>query len=606
MNRNSENLAIRDYAVIGDGHTAALVGSDGSIDWCCCPKFDSAAVFCRVLDAKRGGWCRIGPSSAASVTREYIGNTAVLATTYRSEHAHWRVTDFMPIHAGSEQPHIHEDTEHRILRLVEGLQGEASCVVEFRPTFDYARVPTIIEVTPSGASAHVADESMCIRSPVPLQVDDRGAASARWTLRAGERVWFALNYARRTCPADGDAVFEADLQRTIEYWNRWSARCSYQGPYHALVRRSALTLKLLSFAPSGAIIAAPTTSLPEQLGGLRNWDYRYTWLRDSALTLYALQSIGYHSEADAFFGWLERLCLRCSGGLRIMYTIEGRNTPGEVTLDHLAGYGNSRPVRIGNAAFDQEQLDVYGEVLDAAHLHVEWRKQPLAPETWAVLSRFADTAAARWCEPDQGIWEVRGPPQHFLYSKLMCWVALDRAIKIGQADGLPADALCWRSTRDQIREAILSQGYNENLGAFTQSLGGSVLDASALAIPMTGFLPATDPRVVSTMERIVERLTADGLVYRYRRSETEDGLPGHEGTFALCSFWLVDNLALAGRVAEARQLFERVADYANDVGLLAEEIEPHSGELLGNFPQGFTHLGLIRAALSIAKAERRA
>lgn len=606
MRSNLEHLAIRDYAVIGDGHTAALIGSDGSIDWYCCPQFDSGALFCRLLDAKRGGWCRIGPALEASMTREYVGNTNVLATTFRNEHVQWRVTDFMPIHAGSDDLHsIHEDTSRRILRLVEGLHGEASCELEFRPTFDYARATTAIEIAPRGAYAHTGSESMSLCSPIPVQIDERGAASAHWTLHAGERMWFALEYGECLSRSERNMDFEADLQRTLEYWNRWSARCTYEGPYHAFVRRSALALKLLAFAPTGAIIAAPTTSLPEQIGGVRNWDYRYTWLRDSALALYALQSIGYHREADAFFDWLERLCLRCSGGLRIMYTIDGGADLREVTLDHLTGYRSSRPVRIGNAAFEQRQLDVYGEVLDAAYLHVEWRKQPLSPDTWAVLTHFADTVATRWREPDQGIWEVRGPPQQFLYSKLMCWAALDRAIKISEADGLPADTEGWRRTRDEISETILRRGYNADLGAFTQALDGSVLDASALAIAMIGFLPATDLRVISTMDRIREQLTANGLVYRYPRAETEDGLPGNEATFALCSFWLVDNLALAGRLGQARELFERVVGYANDLSLLAEEIEPHSGELLGNFPQGFTHLALIRAALSIAKAESR-
>lgn len=605
MRSSPEYLPIDDYAVIGDGHTAALIGSDGSIDWCCCPQCDSPALFCRLLDAKRGGWCRIGPRSTAFGTREYVGNTNVLATMFHTDQARWRVTDFMPMHIGVDGRHTATGhASHRILRLVEGLAGEAECIVEFRPTFDYARSETAVEITPSGARATTDGESMCMRSPVPLTLDERGAVCACWRVHAGERLWFELEYGEAT-GTRRDVELETDLQRTLEYWREWSARCTYEGPYHPLVRRSALLLKLLAFAPSGAIIAAPTTSLPEEIGGVRNWDYRYTWLRDSALTLYALQSIGYHCEADAFFKWLEQLCLQCSGGLRIMYSIDGGTDLQEVTLEHLAGYRNSRPVRTGNAAFEQTQLDVYGEVLDAAHLHAERRRQPLAPETWAVLTRFADAASERWREPDQGIWEVRGRPRQFLYSKLMCWAALDRAIKIGEADGLPADTERWRSIREQIREAILSRGYNKELGAFTQSFDSSVLDASALAIPMVGFLPATDPRVLSTMDCIRERLTANGLVYRYMRDETEDGLPGDEATFALCSFWLVDNLALAGRISEARALFERIVGYANDVGLLAEEIEPHSRELLGNFPQGFTHLALIRAALSIAKAERR-
>jgi GH15 family glucan-1,4-alpha-glucosidase len=603
MRSDSNYLAIRDYAVIGDGHTAALVGSNGSIDWCCCPQFDSPAVFCRLLDASRGGWCRIGPATPASITREYVPSTNILETTFQTEHAEWRITDFMPVQGGAANDK-HDEASHRILRLVQGLRGDASCVVEFRPTFDYARAPTEIEITPLGAHAHKAHECMHLRSPVPLQLDERGAAIARWSVHAGDRTWFELRYASAAA-ASSQPDFEAALQSTLAYWRSWSARCTYDGPYHPLVRRSALALKLLTFEPTGAIIAAPTTSLPEELGGVRNWDYRYTWLRDSSLTLYALQSIGYHEEADAFFKWLEQLCLCCSGRPQIMYSIEAGTDLTELTLDHLAGYRNSRPVRIGNAAFRQKQLDIYGEVLDAAHLHVEWMKHPLVSKTWGVFTRFADAAATRWREPDQGIWEVRGGPRHFLYSKLMCWVALDRAVKISETLALLANTERWRATREEIRAEILCRGYNDELGAFTQSLDGSVLDASALAVPMTGFLPATDPRVLSTMDRIQEQLTRNGLVHRYWPSETDDGVAGSEAAFALCSFWLVDNLALTGRIAEAREMFERIVGYANDVGLLAEEIEPHSGDLLGNFPQGFTHLALIRAALSIAKTERR-
>ena len=540
-----------------------------------------------------------------------------------------RVTDFMPVHSrsadGASSEGRHEDvaSAHRILRLVEGLDGEVEMAVEFRPTFDFARGPTEVVPCEWGAYAASAHDSMMFYAPVPLRLDSRGAAVGRRRVRAGERLWFTLDYrsvgAPRDLPSDVPPGVppsatqppnvgsfpdpDAELRRTLDYWARWSARCTYEGPYHALVRRSALVLKLLTFQPTGAVVAAPTTSLPEEIGGVRNWDYRFTWLRDASLILYALQSIGYHAEADDFFEWLEALCLRCGGGLQIMYTIDGDPHLPESTLDHLEGYRGSRPVRVGNAAAGQTQLDVYGEVLDAAHLHIEAMRRPLRPETWAVLRYFADRAAARWREPDQGIWEVRGGPRHFLYSKLLCWVALDRALKIAERAELPADLERWRRAREEIRQAILIEGYDARIGAFTQALGESALDASALAIPLVGFLPPTDPRVQSTVERIRERLTSHGLVYRYRAEITDDGLPGGEATFALCSFWLVDNLALAGRVSEARTLFERIATNANDVGLLAEEIEPITGELLGNYPQGFTHLALIRAALSIAKAE---
>lgn len=606
--RTTPYRPIGDYALIGDGHTASLVAVDGSIDWCCCPQFDSPALFCRLLDARIGGWCRIGPAGRFSAARAYRGDTNVLTTTFDAPGGRWQVTDFMTMQEsgiGKQHP-AHADSSHRIFRLIEGLEGDTEAVVEFRPTFDFARARTRIDITSDGACAYSDCESMAIRSPVALRIDERGAARARWSLRGGQRLWFVVEYRPTTAPSAKPMVdSEAQLRQTIEYWSRWSARCSYEGPCHPLVRRSALTLKLLTFAPTGAIIAAPTTSLPEQLGGVRNWDYRYTWLRDAALTLYALQSIGYHEEADAFFGWLERLCLCCSEGLQIVYTIDAETDFAERTLDPLEGYRGSRPVRIGNAAFMQRQLDAYGEVLDAAHLHVGMDRHPLSADTWTVLHHFADIAAARWRELDQGIWEVRGPPQPFLYSKLMCWVALDRAIKISESTGLPADIPHWSRTREEIRSALLNRGYNAEIGAFTQALGAPVLDASALALPLVGFLPASDARVQSTVDRIRERLTSNGFVYRYFTRETDDGLPGDEGAFVLCSFWLVDNLALGGRINEARELFERIVGYANDVGLLAEEIDPNSGDLLGNFPQGFTHLGLIRAALSIAKAESR-
>lgn len=595
--------AIADYALIGDTQTAALVASDGSIDWCCCPTFDSPAVFCRLLDARVGGWCRVGPVAAFSARREYLGHTTVLMTHFETSGGEWRLTDFMPL---AQKQESSVGSSHRILRLVEGVRGTCECIVEFRPTFDFARAPTRFEINEHGAYACSDAQSMSMRSPIALQVGEREMASARWQLRAGERLWFVLEHRENsTAPADwSSSDCEMALQQTIEYWERWSARCTYEGPYHPLVRRSALTLKLLTFAPTGAIIAAPTTSLPEQIGGVRNWDYRYSWLRDAALTLYSLQSIGYHEEADAYFEWLEQLCLRCRDQPQIMYSIADGPELEEVTLDHLEGYRGSRPVRIGNAAFHQKQLDIYGEVLDAAYLHVRTSRHTLDQQTWEVLRRFANIAAARWREPDQGIWEVRGGPKHFLYSKLLCWVAVDRAIKLSETSSLAtSDVSHWRSTRDEIAQAILSEGYNAQAGAFTQAFGSAALDASVLAIPRVGFLPATDPRVISTFERIAEQLTRHGLVYRYRTTESNDGLPGDEGTFALCSFWLVDNLAAAGRINEARQLFERVTSYANDVALFAEEVEPTTGELLGNFPQGFTHLALIQAAMSIARAE---
>jgi GH15 family glucan-1,4-alpha-glucosidase len=492
---------------------------------------------------------------------------------------------------------------HEVVRLVEGLSGIAEVEVEFRPTFDFALAETTLAPHRNGATAKAGSEALVLSCPCELRFADSGALTGRFRVAAGERVWLALDYYPE---ADSQGLkpsartYDAELGRTLRYWREWWSDCRYEGPDAELVRRSALTLKLLTYEPTGAQVAAPTTSLPEQIGGVRNWDYRYTWLRDSSLVLYALQLLGYHEEATDFFGWLDRLCVTCRGKLQIMYTIDGEADIPERTLTHLEGYRRSSPVRVGNAAFDQKQLDIYGEVLDAVHLYHERAREPVRREWWDEVKFMADQTAERWREPDQGIWEVRGGPQHFLYSKLMCWVALDRAVKLADGSRQRADVRRWERALGEIRQTILEEGYNREIGAFTQTLGGRALDASALVVPLAGFLPATDPRVVSTAAKIQEQLTSGGLVYRYLN---DDGLPGGEATFALCSFWLVDNLALQGRADEARELFERVAGYANDLGLLAEEIDPASGELLGNYPQGFSHLALIRSALNISRAE---
>lgn len=590
--------SIGDYALIGDAHTAALVSSDGSIDWCCWPCFDSPAVFCRLLDAQKGGWFRVGPAGSSRASRAYIGETNVLATSFHTDGGEARVVDFMPTQRRGSRRGEDIDASHHLMRLIEGLAGEVDFVVEFRPTFDYAREETTITQSAEGAVASHGTQRLRLVTAIPLQADGSGAVSGRVRLCRGDRVWLVMTDDNDPRLTDPDAALEG----TLAYWQAWSGLCTYEGPYENLVRRSALALKLLTFEPTGALIAAPTTSLPEEIGGVRNWDYRFTWLRDAALTLNALQSIGYHNEAMDFFDWLESVCLSGQGTIQIMYTVNGgRHLPEEI-LSHLEGYRHSRPVRVGNAAAQQTQLDIYGEVLDAAYLCHERMRTP-HPQMRAVLGLLADRAAARWQEPDQGIWEVRGDPDHFLHSKLLCWVALDRAVRLGEATGMPGDIPRWRRTREEIRHAILTRGYHQGMQTFTQTFDGDALDASALVIPLVGFLPATDPRMRATIARIEEGLTSNGLVYRYR---TEDGLPGGEGTFAPCSFWLVDNLALSGRIADARNLFERAVSYANDVGLMSEEINPVTRELLGNFPQGLTHLALIHAALGLAKAERSA
>lgn len=595
---------IADYAIIGDTQTAALVARDGSIDWCCLPRFDSGAVFCRLLDRQRGGFFRIGPIGDFSVQRRYIDDTNVLESHFDTGSGTLRLTDFMAVErreerrAGVEAYHTHD-----VLRLIEGVSGAVDVEIVFKPTFDYARASTTVSLRADGAVASAGQEHMVLACPTPLQPAGDGVWRARWRVNAGMRAWVTLAYDSGSEPQAFSAHdAEGALARTLTFWRDWARQCSYRGPYRESVVRSALALKLLTFSPSGAIVAAPSASLPEAIGGARNWDYRYVWLRDAGLILYALQSIGFHEEADHFFDWLTELCIRCRHRLQPIYTICGEADLQEACLAHLEGYRGSRPVRIGNGAARQVQLDIYGHVLDAADLHFA-AGRGLHERQWALLSELADRAAQRWREPDQGLWEVRSEPSHFLYSKLLCWVALDRALRLAPAATPAAVRERWRRTRAEIRTAIERRGYDAGLGAFTQAFDRPVLDASALAIPLVGFLPPSDPRVRATLARIQERLTVNGLVYRYRPEESDDGLPGGEGTFALCSFWLVDNLALAGRVDEAQSLFERLLGYANDVGLLAEEIEPATGRLLGNYPQGFTHLGLIEAAVNLAKAQ---
>ena len=604
--RGTAYRAISDYALIGNTHSAALVGRDGSIDWCCLPHFDSGAVFCRLLDADDGGFLRLGPTGEHESSRRYRDDGPVLETDFHTPGGSARVTDFMHsariAHSrlGVDDPHC-----HRLLRRVDGLAGCIEMDFEFRPTFDFARKTADVSLTPDGAQAIAVNEQLLLRVTPAIRLEvAEGLVSARLNVRAGDRLRIVVSHGG---VQTGDASLvaadpEALLDDTCRNWREWQALCTYEGPFAPQVRRSAMVLKLLTFAPTGALVAAPTSSLPEEIGGVRNWDYRFCWLRDSALLLHALMSIGYREAAMDFFHWLDKLCDGPCGQMQIMYRLDGSRDLPEHELHHLAGYRRSAPVRTGNAAASQKQLDVYGHVLDAALLCLEEMKAPIHAGLLDVLRHLADQAAACWREPDQGLWEVRGLPQQFLSSKLLCWVALDRALRLAAVEKLQGDADAWRRERDAIRVAILTEGYDATVGAFTQVLGGTALDASALLMPLVGFLPATDEHMISTVERIGEQLTAHGLVYRYR---TEDGLAGDEATFAICSYWMVDNLALQGRLDEACALFERIASFGSDLGLLSEEIEPVSGELLGNYPQGFTHLALIESALTIDAMQRR-
>jgi GH15 family glucan-1,4-alpha-glucosidase len=594
--RNGQYPPISDYAIIGDSRTAALVARDGSIDWYCWPAFDHPAVFCRILDARRGGYFQICPTGAFAATRSYLEGTNVLATTFRAAGGTIRVTDLMPV----DRPNI--DAAPTIVRVVEGVAGSVEVELRFRPTFGYARTPTTVTPEPGGARARSEDGTHgWLASPVPLEPGADNSARGTTRVSAGQRLIFTFECGkedRRDLRVSDD--IDSAIDATVRHWRTWAARCEYQGPYRDLVLRSALVLKLLSFDPSGAVVAAPTTSLPEVIGGVRNWDYRYSWLRDSALILEALDLVGYGEEAGRFFDWLRRVWLANRDDLRIMYRADGGSIPPERDLDFLAGYMDSRPVRTGNAAANQVQLDVYGEIMEAAH-YVYANQHPPSPEIWDVLRSCADRAARDWRELDRGIWEVRGAPHSFLYSRVLCWTALQRAIDLVHQYHLHADVDYWERERDEVKREVLEKGYNPRLKAFTQYAGSDELDASALVIPIVGFLSPTDPRVVSTVEAIRKHLTWDGFLRRYA---APDGVPGHDSPFVLCTFWMVDDLAMAGHTDEATQEFERAISYANDVGLLSEEIDPVHRRLLGNFPQGFSHLGIIRSAYYIANAER--
>ncbi|NML17912.1 glycoside hydrolase family 15 protein [Azohydromonas caseinilytica] len=592
---------IADYALIGNTFTAALVSRDGSIDWCCLPHFDSPAVFCRLLDARIGGCFRLGPAAPSRCERRYLDGSAVLATRFETADGVAQVTDFMPapdLLAPDLPPHGH--AYFSVLRRVEGLQGRVALDLLFKPTFDFVRQAARLAPQPGGCRADAGDESLhlALVPEVRLQVVD-GEVRGRLDIPAGAAAWVVLSHGRAGMAGQGPAAWERSLRDTLRQWGAWGALNRYTGPYAEAVALSARVLKLLTFAPGGSIVAAPTTSLPEAPGGVRNWDYRFCWLRDAALMLGALLSVGHEYAADRFFHWLSRLW-EPERRIQIMYRLDGGERLPEAVLEHLAGYRGARPVRIGNGAANQVQLDIYGHLLDAAHVYLEGRRAQVRPALARVLTHLANEAARRWRQPDQGIWEMRSAPAHHVSSKLMCWVALDRALRLAAAGRIEGDTAWWRRERDAVARVLHEQGFNAALGAYTQVLGGQALDASVLMMPIVGFLPAGDARMRATVQRISQELMHRGLVWRYR---SDDGLDGDEGTFAICSFWLVENLALQGRVQEACALFEHITSFASDLGLLAEEIEPGSGELLGNYPQGYTHLALIRSALAIGRAQ---
>lgn len=598
---------IADYALLSDSQGAALVSRGGSIDWLCLPRFDSPASFARILDPDAGHW-RLAPTEDGEVSRAYLDGTMVLRTEFRTTAGAVAVTDalvFMPLERGHA---IGQQAPHALVRLVEGLDGEVELETEVAPRPEYGLTTPRWEPASGGAICRGGPCAYVLSSPLPVEMRE-GTAVSRLRVRRGERLGFALRVAEPWQPLpkpwSTDQV-RAWLYGTVRGWQSWSSlHQSYDGPYAEAVAHSGRVLQALTYAPTGAIVAAPTTSLPEQIGGSRNWDYRYAWVRDASLTLSALWVAACPDEVVEFFDFFVTAAgaaRESSEPLQILYGITGGRRADEVELDHLAGYHDSRPVRIGNGAWQQSQLDVYGELLDAAALYAD-RVVGLDAASAGFLADMADRAADHWREPDHGIWEMRGEPRHFLYSKLMCWVALDRAARLGRELRAEDRVARWCAERDQIRKAILDDGWSDTAKAFTQSFGNDDLDASTLMLPIVGFLPGNDPRVRSTVEAVAERLTDDrGLVYRYR---TADGLGGDEGTFGICTYWLAHALALAGDTDRARATFETVTGFANDVGLLAEEMDGATGELLGNFPQAFTHIGLINAAHAIADAERQ-
>jgi GH15 family glucan-1,4-alpha-glucosidase len=590
---------IADYAVIGDCRSVALVSRTGSIDWLCWPRFDSPSLFGALLDPERGGRMVVRPTHAFQSFHRYIGRTNVLETTFRTETGVLRLVDFMPVASEDDKSRILW-AGHQVVRLLECVEGEVEVEVRCDPRPDYGRVvPRLRDRGALGIYYEHRARALVLRSDLPLTLSaDRSEAVGHQRLVRGERRAMSLVYADR-----GPAILpplaaeaEVKLRATLAWWEAWAERCAYTGPFQDAVVRSALVLKLLAYAPSGAVVAAPTTSLPEYPGGVRNWDYRYCWLRDTSLTLQALFDLGYPGEAEAFIWWLRQATRLTSPEIQVLYDVYGESHVPERTLDHLAGYAGSRPVRIGNDAHNQLQLDIYGEVVDAAHQFAV-RGGRLDRTTGRFLVGLGETVCRRWQEPDEGIWEVRGGRRHHTYSKAMCWVALDRLLDLHQARHLSAPVDRFRAVRDEIRQQIERSGYNAERGSYVSVFGGRDLDTSLLLLARYGYTPAQEPRMVSTWRAIERELARGPLFYRYRAEG--DGLPAGEGAFGICSFWAVDYRARRDDLDGAHRAFEQLLRYASDTGLFAEEIDPDSGAALGNFPQAFTHVGLIDAALSL-------
>ena len=583
---------IEDYALIGDGETAALVARNGSIDWLCWPRFDSGSCFAAILgDESHGNW-RIAPAlDDVRVTRRYEPGTLVLETVFESADAAVSMLDLMPLRHSSSH----------VVRIVRGLRGRMPMRMDLRLRFDYGRsVPWVTRSGDGSLRAIAGPDMVILRCGPPVRGVDL-ATIAEFDVVAGESVPFVLSYSPSHIEPEQLGDPERALERTRAFWSEWTEQCTYEGEYREHVERSLITLKALIYQPTGGVVAAPTTSLPEKIGGPRNWDYRFCWLRDATFTLLALMDAGYMAEAEAWRTWLLRAAAGSPAQLQIMYGLAGERRLDEWTVPWLPGHADSGPVRIGNAAHGQLQLDVFGEVLDALY-HAREAGLEGSVDAWNLQRALVCHLETVWDRPDEGIWEVRGGPQHFTHSKVMAWVALDRAIKGAEQFSLGAPLARWKELRARIQREVCEHGFDRSRNTFVQTFGGKALDASLLMLPLVGFLPADDPRMRGTVEAIERELTVDGFVLRYDTTETEDGLPPGEGAFLACSFWLVDNLILLGRLDDARALFERLLDIRNDVGLLAEEYDPVSRRFLGNFPQAFSHIGLIDSAFNLTRA----
>jgi GH15 family glucan-1,4-alpha-glucosidase len=592
---------LEDYGIIGNLETCALVGKDGSVDWLCFPHLDSPSVFAALLDAETGGHFSIRPTTKYDSLQSYAGDTNILQTTFSTPLGNAVITDFMPVKGM-------EDTgpQSTIFRKVECVKGMVKLAVSVRPRFNYAAVIPDAEPTESGLIFTHRDEFLFFQSPVPVFVHD-GGADGSMTLKEDDSLWFMLQYNHNEPlqPKQCDKI----IAKVKKFWQDWAHTCNrdtcvIDDPWHHLAVRSGLVLKLLSNPDSGAIAAAATTSLPEMIGGVRNWDYRYSWIRDASFTNQALFHLGHVAEARDFRNWLIGIAEAAGDPSRIMtmYPLRGEKDIGERVLDHLSGYEGSKPVRAGNAAAKQKQLDIFGEMLNAVY-DTSRHGEEILPGRWAIFRGIVDYVRKVWNTKDSGIWEIRGAPRHFIYSKLMCWVALDRGIRIAEEKGFEAPLKDWETTREQIKKVILERGFSRKLDSFVQSFGSENIDATGLLISPMGLLPHNDPRVLGTIDAVLKRLsTGNGLVYRY---EGDDGFPAGEGCFVLCSFWLIKALVLAERTEEAEKIFAGVLGYISPLGLLSEEVEPQSGRLIGNFPQAFSHVGVINSALYLGIAGGR-